>query len=795
MRYFILISLFISAIFAAVTGKSSADDLTTSTPSAYANPGQRFDIVKSSRVQEGWMNWSWGVDGSSSTNDGLVSYLIPGEWGGVSFRRSDDIELGAGTLYFKAKSDDSNAQVQILLHRSDNDDYASVGTVRNIPTNRLGSYSVEIKSSIGSFNRLSFQDGRNNGLTLTLNDIYFVAAGSSNNNSNGNTSQNTNTQNTNSNSKIVIVNEGERNLQSPWMDWSWGVERKGYDRDNNLVYYITAGEWGGASFKREDNVFIGEGTLYFKAKTDDANAMIQVILHDSQSDDYFTAGSVTKVSTTGMTQYSVTIKPQRRNGKYDRITFQDGRNNGLILYLTDVYFVSGSIATAPIKTTTTRTTTTVKVTTTTVKVATTTASAATNAGKTYYIIKEGTSKVDSAWENWSWAADERKFDSNGNLISYITAENWGAVSFKRNDNVKFDKGALYFKARTNDTSAVLQVLVHVVDSDNIVNIGTVRNIPTNKMTKYGVQISNLSGQFDRISFQDINNRGLTLYLNDVYFVANDASTPGKKPTTTTTTTEKKTTTTTTTTTVEKKTTTTVTTTTTTTVPKPTGDLIEILKSGSINSSWEDWSWGLSSSKFDSNGNLVSVLNANDFAAVSFRRTDTLKFGKGTLQFKAKSSVKNASIQIVCHLSKYDDFVLVKEVKNIATDKMEEYTININEPKGDKYNRISFLDINGVGMTLTLGDVNFYSASTVVVSSAVSEDVASKVDDTKSTTTTTTTVASTPSSTSDKKAECTSYSKGYEACGGKNYPDASPCCEEGYTCQVLNDYFHMCVLDN
>jgi len=782
MRYFILISLFISAIFAAVTG----NDLTTSTPSASASPGQRFDIVSNGNVQEGWMNWSWGVDRSSSNSDGLISYLISGEWGGVSFRRSDDIELGAGTLYFKAKSSDSSATVQILVHRADSDDYASIGTVKNIPTNRFGSYAVEIKSSVGNFNRLTFQDGKNNGLALTLNNIYFVAAGSSKN-----TSQNTETQNTNSNSKIVIIKEGERALQSPWMDWSWGVERRGYDSDNNSVNFITSGSWGGVSFKRDDNVYLGEGTLYFKAKTNDTNAMIQVILHDSSNDDYFSAGSVTNVSTTKMTQYSVTVKPQRKNGRYDRITLQDGRNNGLTLYLTDIYFVPGSIATTPIKTTT-RTTTTVKITTTTVKVTTTT-KAATATGTPYYIIKEGTSRVDSAWENWSWAADERKFDSNGNLISYISAENWGAVSFKRMDNVKFDKGSLYFKARTNDTSAVVQVLVHIVNSDNIVNIGTVRNIPTNKMTKYGVQINNLNGQFDRISFQDVNNKGLTLYLNDVYFVANDSTTTPSKKTTTTTTTEKKTTTTTTT---QQKTTTTATTTTTTTIPKPTGDLIEVLKSGSINSSWEDWSWGLSSSKFDSNGNLVSVLNANDYAAVSFRRTDTLKFGKGTLQFKAKSSVKNASIQIVCHLSKYDDFVLVKEVSNIATDKMEEYTININEPKGDKYNRISFLDINGVGMTLTLGDINFYSASTVVVSNAVSEDVASKVDDTKSTTTTTTTTAaSTPSSTSDNKAKCTSYSKGYEACGGKNYPNASPCCEEGYTCQPLNDYFHMCVLDN
>jgi len=779
MRYFILISLFISAIFAAVTGKASEDDdLTTSTPAAMASPGQRFDIVSSSKVQEGWMNWSWGVDRSSSNSDGLISYIYSDQWGAVSFRRSDDIVLNAGTLYFKAKVNDTNSIVQVLIHRADIDDYASIGTVKNIPNNRFGNYAVEIKSTAGNFNRITFQDGRNNGLALTLNDVYFVAAGSSNSNS-GNTNQNTNTQkNNDSDSKIVIIKDGDRNLQSPWMDWSWGVDRRSYDNENNSVNYITANTWGGVSFKRSDNVYLGEGTLYFKAKTNDTNAIIQVVLHDSSADDYYTAGTVSNISTNKMTQYSVSIKPQRRNGKYDRITLQDGRNNGLTLYLTDLYFVSGSVAaTTPIKTATrtTTTTTTVKVTTTTVKVTTTTVKATTttatnNSGTRYDIIKDGSSKIDSAWDNWSWGADQRKFDNDSNLVSYITGGTWGAVSFKRNDELKFNDGVLYFKAKTNDTSAVLQILVHIVNSDNIITVGTVKNIPTNRMTKYALQIKDLSGEFYRISIQDVNNKGPTLYLNDLYFVANDTTAPGKKTTTT-----------------PAKTTTTA-------VPRPTGDSLDILKSGEINSSWEDWSWGLSSSKVDSNGNLVTALNADEYGAVSFRRTDSFTFGKGTLQFKAKSNVKNAQLQIVCHRSKYDDFVLIRLIQDIATDKMEEYNIEIKEPLGDKYNRISFLDINAVGMTLTLADIKYYPSDTAAVSKAVSDEVVSKVASTKSNTTTTTTAASTPSSTKNEE-KCTSYSKAYEACGGKNYPNASPCCEKGYKCEVLNDYFHMCVLDN
>jgi hypothetical protein len=63
----------------------------------------------------------------------------------------------------------------------------------------------------------------------------------------------------------------------------------------------------------------------------------------------------------------------------------------------------------------------------------------------------------------------------------------------------------------------------------------------------------------------------------------------------------------------------------------------------------------------------------------------------------------------------------------------------------------------------------------------------KTSTTKKTTTTTTTTSEilpTPD-------QCTSITKGYYPCGGLNYPDASPCCEEGFRCEYQNDFYYMC----
>jgi hypothetical protein len=67
---------------------------------------------------------------------------------------------------------------------------------------------------------------------------------------------------------------------------------------------------------------------------------------------------------------------------------------------------------------------------------------------------------------------------------------------------------------------------------------------------------------------------------------------------------------------------------------------------------------------------------------------------------------------------------------------------------------------------------------------------------KTTTTTTTTKKSTTTTTNPPSViptpkVCDKITKGFYACGGLNYPDASPCCETGYRCEYQNDYYYMC----
>jgi len=183
------------------------------------------------------------------------------------------------------------------------------------------------------------------------------------------------------------------------------------------------------------------------------------------------------------------------------------------------------------------------------------------------------------------------------------------------------------------------------------------------MTQYSVTLKGIpDGKYDRITLQDGKNYGLTIYLNDVYFVADSISTI----TTTTTTSIVNIITSTT---VKTTTTTTVKTTTTTTPSSSatniSGDRYDIIKSGSINSQWMNWSWGVQSKSFDTSGNMVNVLNSGSWGAVSFKRSDKVQFGDGVLYFKAKANIANASLKILVHLDAVDEYVKVGTVYNIS----------------------------------------------------------------------------------------------------------------------------------
>jgi len=120
------------------TKKTTTTTKASSETSSSAEPeGTRYDIIKSgsSKIDSEWINWSWGVESYKFDNDSnMVSYTNSGAWGGVCFKRGDNVLLESGTLFFKAKTNDTNSIISVIFHQVDSDDYVNAGVIENPST-------------------------------------------------------------------------------------------------------------------------------------------------------------------------------------------------------------------------------------------------------------------------------------------------------------------------------------------------------------------------------------------------------------------------------------------------------------------------------------------------------------------------------------------------------------------------------------------------------------------------------------------------------------------------------------
>jgi len=356
-------------------------------------------------------------------------------------------------------------------------------------------------------------------------------------------------------------------------------------------------------------------------------------------------------------------------------------------------------------------------------------------GKRYDIIKDGSSKISSGWKETSWGIKESKYDKQSNMVNYINSDAWGSVSFERDDNVKFESGYLFFKARTNSTDAVLNIIVH--NGENFYNVGQLDNISTTKMVGYGIEFDVPEGvEFNKISIQDGNNKGIILCLNDVYFVGKTVSV---KTTTTTTTTTKGSS--------------------STSIVKPTntGKRYDIIKNSSIVNEWSNWSWGVKNSKFNQ-GIFVSTINGGEWGALSFKRTDNLVFGSGTLYFSARASTSSANLQILVHTD-YNEVVTIGNIAKIPTNKMAQFSIDINLKNNVKFDRITIQDMTNRGLTLYISDVYFVtkvtdSAKTTTTTTTSRKTTTTTTTTRRTTTTTTTTRRTTTTTTTTRRTTTT-----------------------------------------
>jgi len=189
--------------------------------------------------------------------------------------------------------------------------------------------------------------------------------------------------------------------------------------------------------------------------------------------------------------------------------------------------------------------------------------------------------------------------------------------------------------------------------------------------------------------------------------------------------------------------------------------------------------------------MINYLDAGIWGGVSFRRTD-VKLGAGVLHFKAKTNDTNAGLQILVHLADKEEYVNVVSLTKISTTELQEFEIEIKQPAGGKINRITIQNSHNTGLILYLADVYYVEGATATTKPKTTTTRTTTRTTTKTTTKTTTTTT-TGYPTIKPTGECTEYSKGYYPCGGLNYPDASPCCEEGFECIYVNDFYYMCAL--
>ena len=495
--------------------------------------GEKYSIVKEGdyMIDPKWQNWSWGVENSEFDDDGnMVNTITAGTYGGVSFKRGDSTTFGKGTFHFKAMVNDTNAQIQILFHTTE-DEYVNVGSISDYSDEELKEYTVEIDEPTGAkYDRFTIQDVANNGLILTLNDVYFIAAPDAEEDPEITIPVDEPTDEPTiinepveeptaapepeiKGTKYEIVKAGA--VTKEWQNWSWGVNDSSIDENGAMANELNAGDWAGVSFKRSDSTLFGKFTLHLKAMASDPNAVIQIVVHNSaDEDDYKNVGSIKDLSDSEMKEYTVEVDEK---AKYDRVTIQDIYNEGYTLYIDDVYIVvpenDEPETTIPVEDPTEP----IDEPTATTPVEEPTAAPEPEIkGTKYEIVKAGA--VTKEWQNWSWGVNDSSIDENGAMANELNAGDWAGVSFKRSDSTLFGKFTLYFKAMASDPSAIIQIILHnSADEDDVVNAGTFKNLSDSEMKEYSLEIDK-EAKYDRITIQDIYNKGYTLIINDVYIV-------------------------------------------------------------------------------------------------------------------------------------------------------------------------------------------------------------------------------------------------------------------------------------
>ncbi|OUM63496.1 carbohydrate-binding module family 1 protein [Piromyces sp. E2] len=128
---------------------------------------------------------------------------------------------------------------------------------------------------------------------------------------------------------------------------------------------------------------------------------------------------------------------------------------------------------------------------------------------------------------------------------------------------------------------------------------------------------------------------------------------------------------------------------------------------------------------------------------------------------------NSKFDFVCETYGFDKEEIKREALNYVP-KGYDYS------SGKKNQQITTSTINEDTTVTTI-----ITTSTVAISQTITSTITDNIVD------------SIPTSLSS----CSSITKAYQPCGGLSFPDASPCCEEGFKCEFYSEYFAMCIPAN
>eukprot|EP00833_Pecoramyces_ruminatium_P011830 jgi/Orpsp1_1/1185862/evm.model.c7180000095676.1 len=601
-------------------------------------------------IDPAWSSWSWGAEDVAIDDDGnVVATLEADKYGALSLHT--DKAIGAGSLHLELKINKEGAPVKVIVHDSD-DNQITLATLEDVSTEEFQSFDVEVEGS--GYNRVSVQDAWGKAITITIHNFYYVPSDSASTGDDKPTGEKPT-------SEVNWLVKPESYMIDPaWSSWSWGAENIDFDDEGNVVVTFEADKYG--AFSLHTNKKLIAGTVHVEIKSDVEGYPVKVLVHDNDDEQTFTY-TIEDVSSEEFKAYDVEF-PALEGTFYNRISVQDAWGKAITLTINNFYFTPAEAASTgddkPADKPTEEPT------------EEPTPSPATPSDVNW-LIKPGTSMFDPAWTSWSWGTDNIEFDEEGNAVATFVAEEYGALSL--HTDKKFSAGTVHVELKSDVEGFPVKVLVHDQADEQTFSY-TIEDVSSEEFKAYDVEVPALEdAYYDRISVQDAWGKAITLTISNLYFTpAPESNTEKPNP-------------------VETE-----------------GERYDIIKAGDgkIDSKWQNWSWGVEDTQFDEEGNFVNVLTPGEWGAISFKRGDSVKFGAGTLYFKAMVNDTKANLQVLFHYSD-EDYTNMGSIKDISVEEMTQYSVEVTAPVADKYDRITIQDIYNKGVTLYLNDVYFVAS--------------------------------------------------------------------------------------